>query len=87
MRIALNLIGMEMDSQNNPSDDLTNGHELEKVSSARRCRVCYHDAIDKTRVKKSSYRCKKCSVGYRKDIILCVENCFGKFHRNRNTYT
>lgn len=88
-QIALHLLEFDQSSLRiRNSDDLLNGHEPIKLNGGfpLRCKVCYKDSEDKKTVKRSSFKCKKCSETFGKEIILCVENCFGKFHKMRNNY-
>lgn len=90
MRIALKLIDFNLNSipsiPSIPSRDLSNGHVPQRTNYLARCKVCYKEAENKTKVSRSSYKCQKCSDHFRKEIALCIVPCFGKFHKNIDQY-
>ena len=88
-QIALHLLEFEkLPLAIRPSDDLLNGHEPIQLfgNYPLRCKVCYKDSENKKIMKRSSFKCKKCSEVFGKEIILCIENYFGKYHKMRNNY-
>ena len=71
------------DSHANTSKVFNNeDHFPEKMKNCKYCRVC-HKSSKKTKTK---YRCKACSELYGKDITMCVDKCFRKYHLDREAY-
>ena len=62
--------------------DLTHFPKNTNLGYYKLCRVCRFE----NKTKKSAYKCGGCSRKFLKDIILCVDPCFEKFHSDPAKY-